>query len=108
MGWMTQADLSSIKHEAALSLVKKIAEWPRQVRGAAENHEPHRIAFYLYDLASEFHSLYNLGAKTPELRFVQEGNDVATRALLALIRCTAITISNGLRILGVTPVQEMR
>ena len=105
---LAKSDLTSIQHEAALSLIKKIAEWPRQVNGAAQNHEPHRIAFYLYDLASEFHSLYNLGAKTPELRFVQDGNEVATKALLTLIRATAITISNGLRILGVTPVQEMR
>ena len=105
---LARCDLTSIEHEAALSLIKKIAEWPRQVNGAAQNHEPHRIAFYLYDLASEFHSLYNLGAKTPELRFVQDGNEVATKALLTLIRATAITISNGLRILGVTPVQEMR
>ena len=105
---LAKVDLTSLKHEAALGMVKKIAEWPRQVRGAAENHEPHRVAFYLYDLASDFHSLYNLGAKTPELRFVQEGNEQATKALIALIRATAITISNGLRILGVTPVQEMR
>ncbi len=101
------ADFSVLTHDAAFGLIRKIAEWPRQVRGAAENHEPHRIAFYLYDLASEFHSLYNLGVKTRELRFIQEDDETATRAMLALIRATAVTISNGLLILGVTPVQEM-
>ncbi len=104
---LADADLSTLTHEAVFGLVKKIAEWPRQVRAAAENHEPHRIAFYLYDLASEFHSLYNLGVKTPELRFIQDGDKAATLARLALIRATAVTISNGLRILGVTPVQKM-
>ncbi|MCL4149076.1 UNVERIFIED_CONTAM: hypothetical protein GTU68_045351 [Idotea baltica] len=105
---LAAADLTKLTHEAEFGLIRKIAEWPRQARGAAENHEPHRVAFYLYDLASEFHSLYNLGQKNAELRFIKENDPHTTKARLALIRATAITISNGLRILGVTPVQEMR
>ncbi len=101
-------DLSGLTHEADLALIARIAEWPRQVRLAAEAHEPHRIAFYLYDLASAFHSLWNRGNADESLRFVQPGNRQATLVRLGLARACALTISNGLCILGVTPMQEMR
>ncbi len=105
---LAQADLSCLTHEADLALVSKIAEWPRQVRLAAEAHEPHRIAFYLYDLASAFHSLWNRGNADESLRFVQPDENAVTFARLALARSCALTIFNGLCILGVTPMQEMR
>lgn len=89
-------------------LAQKLGEWPRQVEVAAVNHEPHRIAFYLYDLASEFHSLQHQGKLDPEQRFVREDAPEATRARLALVRATAVVISAGLGILGVTPMDEMR
>jgi len=100
-------DLSSITDPAELALIAKLAEWPRLVEIAAGSHEPHRVAFYLYDLAQEFHALWNKGNAEPHLRFLQEGDAVATGAKLAMIRAVAIVISNGLGILGVKPVQKM-
>jgi len=101
------ADLEAIADPAELALVAKLAEYPRLVETAAQAHEPHRVAFYLHDLASVFHALWNKGNAAPHLRFVQEADPVATRARLALIGSVAIVISNGLGILGVEPVEEM-
>ena len=100
-------DLSGLTDDAELTLIKKLAEWPRLVEIAAKGHEPHRIAFYLYDLASDFHALYNRGNDLPSLRVVQEGDSDTTQAKIALIRAVAIVISHGLGILGVTPAEEM-
>jgi arginyl-tRNA synthetase len=105
---LAQADLSGLAHPAELTLAAKLAEWPRLVEIAARTHEPHRIAFYLYDLASELHALWNRGNDDPGLRFIQEGDSAATQAKIALIRAVAVVISHGLGILGVTPVEEMR
>ncbi|MFD1913857.1 arginine--tRNA ligase [Halodurantibacterium flavum] len=102
------ADLDRIAHEAEIALARKIAEWPRLVETAARTNEPHRIAFYLYELASEFHGLWNRGNELPELRFVQEGDPETSQAKIALAKAVAVVISAGLGILGVTPVQEMR
>ncbi|HBS49361.1 MAG TPA: arginine--tRNA ligase [Rhodobacteraceae bacterium] len=102
------ADLGKLDHEAELALAKKLAEWPRQVEIAARTHEPHRIAFYLYDLAGEFHGLWNRGHDLPELRFLQEGDPATSQAKMALPWATAVVISAGLGILGVEPAQEMR
>jgi arginyl-tRNA synthetase len=99
--------LSAIDDPAELALVAKLAEWPRLVESAAQAHEPHRVAFYLYDLASEFHALWNKGNAQPHLRFLQDDDPVASRGKLALIRSVAIVISNGLGILGVTPADRM-
>jgi arginyl-tRNA synthetase len=103
----TPGDLSAVADPAELALVAKIGEWPRLVEIAAQAHEPHRVAFYLYDLASEFHALWNKGNAEPHLRFVQEDDADTTRAKLALIRAVAIVISNGLGILGVKPADKM-
>jgi len=102
------ADLAGITDAAELTLAAKLAEFPRLIEIAARSNEPHRIAFYLYDLASEFHALWNKGNEQPELRFLQEGNLATSQAKIALIRATAVVISNGLGILGVQPAQEMR
>ncbi len=102
------ADLSGLTHDAELSVIKKLAEWPRLVEIAARGHEPHRIAFYLYDLASDFHALYHQGSSDEALRFVQEGDSETTQAKIAMIRAVAIVILHGLGILGVTPAEEMR
>ncbi|MDP2062696.1 MAG: arginine--tRNA ligase [Phaeovulum sp.] len=100
-------DLSGLSHEAELALAKRIAEWPRLVEIAARGHEPHRIAFYLYELASDLHSLWNRGNDEPSLRFLQA--DAATsQAKIALARAAGVVISAGLAILGVTPAEEMR
>ena len=77
------------------------------VEAAAEAHEPHRIAFYLYDLASEFHTLWNKGNDDPDLRFVIEGNAALTLARLALVRALALVIAEGLEVLGVEPLKEL-
>ncbi|MEJ2022016.1 MAG: DALR anticodon-binding domain-containing protein, partial [Maritimibacter sp.] len=97
-----------LSDEAEISVAKKLAEWPRLVEIAARGHEPHRIAFYLYDLASELHGLWNKGNENPALRFVQEGDSEATSAKIALPKAVSIVISAGLGILGVTPAEEMR
>jgi arginyl-tRNA synthetase len=102
------ADLARLSHEAELKLARQIAEWPRLIEIAAKGNEPHRIAFYLYELASDFHGLWNRGNDDGALRFLQEGDSTTTQAKIALIRATAVVISAGLGILGVTPVDEMR
>ena len=102
------ADLTQLDHEAELKLARQIAEWPREVEIAARGNEPHRIAFYLYELASDFHALWNRGNDDTTLRFLQEGNAATSAAKIALARATGVVISAGLGILGVTPVEEMR
>ncbi|MEN8893390.1 arginine--tRNA ligase [Planktotalea arctica] len=101
-------DLSQISHEAEINVAKKLAEWPRLVELAARTNEPHRIAFYLFDLASEFHALWNRGNDLPELRFLQDGEDATSVAKIALARSVQVVICAGLGILGVEPVEEMR
>ena len=100
-------DLSEMTHTAEIALAGKLAEWPRLVEIAARTHEPHRIATYLSELAAELHGLWNRGNDSPELRFVQD-DPATTQAKIALARATAVVISAGLGILGVTPVEEMR
>ncbi|WP_298494433.1 arginine--tRNA ligase [uncultured Maritimibacter sp.] len=98
----------TLTDEAELKLARTLAEWPRLVEIAAKGHEPHRIAFYLYDLASDFHALWNKGNDRPELRFLNESDPLATAAKIALPKAVSVVISSGLGILGVTPVEEMR
>ena len=105
---LARADLSILDHPAQIALMKKIAEWPRTVEIAARAHEPHRIAFFLYELASDLHALWNRGNDEPALRFVSDGDRSATAAKIALARAAGVVISAGLGILGVTPAVEMR
>ncbi|PYE83990.1 arginine--tRNA ligase [Pseudoroseicyclus aestuarii] len=105
---LAAADLSLLDHEAELTLARRLAEWPRLVEIAARGHEPHRIAFYLYDLASDFHALWNRGNDEQGLRFLQEGDAATSQAKIALARAAAVVIAEGLGILGVVPVEEMR
>ena len=105
---LVKADLSQLTHPAELGLAQKLAEWPRLLEIAAKTHEPHRIAFYLYELASEFHALQHLGKIEPEMRFIQADNPRRSTARIALIRAVAVAIAAGLGILGVTPAKEMR
>ncbi|QUS35609.1 arginine--tRNA ligase [Falsirhodobacter algicola] len=100
-------DVAALGHEAEIALIKKLSEWPRLVEIAAKHNEPHRVAFYLAELAAEFHGLWNRGNDEPSLRFVQD--DLAVmQAKIGLARATGVVISNGLGILGVAPVEEMR
>jgi arginyl-tRNA synthetase len=101
------ADLSLLDDEE-LALVKRAAQYPRTIEGAALAHEPHRIAFYLYDLASDFHSLWNRGNDDPERRFLVENNPQLSRARLELALGIAQIIRSGLDLMGVTATEEMR
>ena len=105
---LAQADLAQLSHESELALAKRLAEWPRIVETAAITGEPHRVAFYLHDLASDLHTHWNRGNDDPSLRFLQEDAPEASRAKIALARAVAVAISAGLGILGVAPVEEMR
>lgn len=102
------ADHTKLDHEAELNLLKKIAEWPRLVEIAARTNEPHRIAFYLYELASDLHGLWNRGNENTSLRFIQDDDSATSQAKIALARSTAVVIAAGLGILGVTPAEELR
>ena len=93
---------------AELALVRRLTTWPRLVEAAAAAREPHRIAFYLQDLASDFHILWNRGRDDATLRFIRAGEPEATGARLALVAATALVIRSGLKVMGVTPVEEMR
>ena len=105
---LVEAGLESLAADAELGLIRRLASWPRTVEGAALAQEPHRIAFYLYDLAGDFHMLWNRGRDDSTLRFLQSDRPAETRARLALVEATATTIRSGLAILGVAPVEEMR
>ena len=105
---LAAADLTRLAHVAELDLARKVAEWPRLVEHAARAHEPHRIAFFLYEIASDLHSLWNRGNEDGSLRFVQEGDAETTSAKIALVRAVGVVISSGFAILGVTPAEEMR
>ncbi|MGR3434257.1 MAG: arginine--tRNA ligase [Shimia sp.] len=104
----TLAAAAAPDHPAEQALARKLAEWPRLIEIAARTNEPHRIAFYLYDLAAELHGLWNRGNENTSLRFLQTGNTEVSQAKIALIRAVSVVIATGLGILGVTPAEEMR
>lgn len=101
-------DLAPLSTEPELAVVRRLAGWPRLVTAAADVREPHRIAFYLADLAADFHALWNRGSVDATLRFLQADRPAETLARLALVEATATVIRSGLAVLGVTPVEEMR
>ncbi len=105
---LASADLTRLVDPAELDLIKSMAAWPRVVEGAAEAHEPHRVANYLHDLASNFHGLWNKGNDDASLRFIRDDAPEETGARLALVGATATVIVSGLDVLGVTPVEELR
>jgi arginyl-tRNA synthetase len=105
---LAQADLSLLSDESELALIQLIAQYPRQVEAAALAHEPHRIAFYLHDLASAFHSHWNRGKDQPHLRFVNEERRDLSVARLALVFSLTTVLASGLKILGVSAPDEMR
>jgi arginyl-tRNA synthetase len=107
-GALAAVPLESLGAEPELALIRRLMQWPRVVEGAALAHEPHRIAFFLYDLAGDFNMLWNRGKDDAALRFLQEGMPAETLARLALVSATAAVIRSGLAVLGVVPVEEMR
>jgi arginyl-tRNA synthetase len=100
--------LDQLSDPADLALMRKIALYPRMLEGAATAHEPHRIAFYLYELASEFHALWNKGNDSPHLRFIIQNDPKMTVARLALVEGVVTVLASGLRLLGVDAPEEMR
>ncbi len=90
-----------------LALIKMMAGWPKVVEGAAETYEPHRIAYYLYDLAAAFHQLWNKARDDSSLRFLRPEEEELTGARLALVQALATVIASGLKVMGVEPVEEM-
>ena len=107
-GGLANAEFSRLGDEAELALLRLMAGFPRQVEQAALAHEPHRIAFYLDDLAAAFHALWNKGKDDASLRFIRDDDRDVTLARLALIRAAAYVVAAGLGILGVEPTEEMR
>lgn len=105
---LADADLALLADESELAMIRQCAAWPRLLEAAAEAHEPHRIAFFLYDLASEFHTFWNKGNDNPDLRFIIDGDEAVTTARMALVRSVALVLASGLAVLGVTPMEEMR
>jgi arginyl-tRNA synthetase len=105
---LAAADLSLLTDSDELQVLKMLAAWPRMVEGAALAHEPHRVAFYMYDLAAQFHGLWNKGNDAASLRFLQADNTSLSLARLALVRGVGVVIASGLAVFGVEPVEEMR
>jgi arginyl-tRNA synthetase len=107
-GELSNAQVERLTDPAELALMRRIALYPRIVEAASLAHEPHRIAFYLFDLASEFHALYTLGNAAPHLRFIIQNDRLMTEARLVLVQGVATVLASGLKLLGVEAPNEMR
>src|SRR4051794_40381923 len=107
--YLADAPLDRLDDAGEFALMKKIAEYPRLIEAAAAAHEPHRVAFYLYELASEFHAQWTRGGKdSPHLRFIIQSDPRLTVARLALVQGVATVLASGLALLGVGAPEEMR
>ncbi|MDE2242563.1 MAG: arginine--tRNA ligase, partial [Bradyrhizobium sp.] len=106
--FLLDAVLERLTDTAELSLLRQLALYPRLIDAAATAHEPHRIAFYLYDLASEFHALWTRGRDLPYLRFIINDDPEITKARLALVQGVVSVLASGLAVLGVRAPDEMR
>ena len=105
---LAKANLELLDDPAELALIRRVAAFPRLIEAAAEAHEPHRIAFYLYELASEFHGQYSAGTKSPHLRFIIQNDPKMTAARLAMVQGVVGVLGAGLALLGVSAPEEMR
>ena len=105
---LAKAPLERLTDSGEMALLRRLAEYPRVLEGAVEFHEPHRVAFYLYEVAAEFHGHWNRGKELPQLRFINQADSDSTRARLALVHATKLVLSSGLAILGVSAPDEMR
>jgi arginyl-tRNA synthetase len=101
------AALDRLTAPAELAVIKALASWPRLVVSAAQSHEPHRVAFYLMDLAASFHALWTAGREAPELRFIRDDDAGLTAARLCLVKATALVIRSGLGVLSIQAREEM-
>ncbi|EKV31413.1 Arginyl-tRNA synthetase [Caenispirillum salinarum AK4] len=102
------ADLALLEDPDEMALIRLLASWPRMVEGAADAHEPHRLAYYMNDVAAGFHGLWNKGKDNARLRFLHEDNKPLSLARLALVHGVSTVIASGLAVFGVEPVEEMR
>ena len=101
------AALDRLTAPAEMAVIKALASWPRLVVSAAQSHEPHRVAFYLMDLAASFHALWTAGREAPELRFIRDDDAGLTAARLCLVKATALVIRSGLGVLSIQAREEM-
>jgi arginyl-tRNA synthetase len=104
---LARSDLDLLTDEGEVALIRRIAQFPRVVEAASAAHEPHRIGFYLYELAGDFHTLWNRGKDLPQLRFIYESDRELTRARVALVASVKRVLASGLGILGVHAVHEL-
>lgn len=102
------ANLALVSHPDEIALIRNLAGWPRLLEAAAQAHEPHRLAFYLYDLAAAFHALWNRGNDEPKMRFLIDDDPALSRARLDLLAGVKLVIASGLGVMGITPLEEMR
>ena len=107
-GFLAKASFDRLTDPGELGILRRLALYPRMVEAAAAAHEPHRIAFYLYELASEFHAHWTRGKDLPHLRFIIQNDPQTTMARLALVQGIATVLASGLAMLGVEAPQEMR
>jgi arginyl-tRNA synthetase len=105
---LRSADLARLSDAGELSILRKLALYPRLIEAAAAAHEPHRVAFYLYELASEFHAQWSRGKESPHLRFIIQDDPETTVARLALVQGIVTVLASGLGLLGVEAPDEMR
>jgi arginyl-tRNA synthetase len=105
---LSSASMERLDDEGELAIIQRLAQYPRLIEAAAQAHEPHRVAFFLYELASDFHSQWNRGKDSPHLRFIMENDRQMTAARLALVQGIVTVLRSGLAILGVEAVEEMR
>ena len=108
VAWLSDADLGLLSDPGEQSILRRIALYPRLIEAAAQAHEPHRVAFYLYELASEFHAHWTRGKDLPHLRFIIQNDPQTTKARLALVEGIVTVLASGLALLGVDAPEEMR
>ncbi len=105
---LRKAQLDRLTDDGELAILRKLALYPRLIEAAAAAHEPHRVAFYLYELASEFHAQWTRGKDLPHLRFIIQNDPETTVARLALVQGIVTVLASGLALLGVEAPDEMR
>jgi arginyl-tRNA synthetase len=105
---LAKADFSLLTDQGEIDLIRGVGQYPRVIEGAAQAHEPHRVAFYLHELASILHSHWTRGKDQPQLRFVNEGSRDLTVARIGLVAAVTSVLASGLSILGVKAPDEMR
>jgi arginyl-tRNA synthetase len=104
---LLEAPVDLLADPAELALIRQVATWPRVLEAATVHHEPHRVTFYLLDLAASFHALWNQGKERPELRFLDADQPELTTARLAMIAAVQVVLASGLQLIGVEPLEEM-